>query len=524
MTGIENQNNTEKLNKNPDTIPESEEKEVKDVEWEWENITSALNEADISIPETQETDKSEIIQSENNESLESIEYSNEQFEQDKNAIFDVIRRNWGFKTNTENTNNNTGTKEKWNELLKENYMMLAKPDQLKKRIIIQNNIIIKNNFIKKEEKNTININKFMETFTKEQEKIRTKYEKVIIKNEPILVETEAQTQKVWEFIEISENSKNNIKEQLDKIIENWQEITEFTIEWKADATWPKDEQSREVPWKQIALIKENLKDKFDISLLENIETSDWNRININDILDNPEQNKDKRNKWWAYARALMQMSFLDEEHLKIIENSQDFSIKINAQPVWGENKGDEFTGGNLEIDTKGNERTEKKEVTLPLKELNSPILLFHMNINDTKNWVLELVYKNNKLKLEKSRDNTWNVWLDYLDRERKSNIQQDSPANHDYGNLTLNLHLSNEDIWFLDPKNITEEMPLWIKNQNKAKNVKSYMDKSNNFFENLNNQPKDFIKLLNMYKEKTNKPEEVKYIEWIINTIKLLNS
>ena len=60
-------------------------------------------------------------------------------------------------------------------------MMLANPDQIKKRVVVQNNLVIKNNFINHKEDPIINVDSFMKTFVENQEKLRTKYtEKIII--------------------------------------------------------------------------------------------------------------------------------------------------------------------------------------------------------------------------------------------------------------------------------------------------------------------------------------------------------
>lgn len=455
---------------------------------------------------------------------ENTEYTREDYEKDRNIVFNVIRRNWGFKENYEYYNNVTWTKEKWDNFVKENYMMLANPEQIRKRVIVQNNLITKNNFINHKNDPVVDVNGFMKTFVQEQEKLRTKYTEKIITNKPVMIKWDNQIQEVGKFIEISENNKDTIKSQLNTVIESWQEIVGISIIWKADSTWPKNDRM-EFPWEQVKNSLKKLEDKgFDITLIKNVELMDGKIISIDDFRNNKED-KDKVNQTWAYARALMQFDFLSKEQLSLLQNSQSLKIKIDPQTVGDESKKwNEYTGGDMEITTKGNERIEKEKIVLPLKEINSPILFFHININNTKNWILDLVYRDNKLELEKSRDNKTSVWLDYLNTIGDSNIANYSPAKYDFGNLTLNLNLTPEDIWLIDTKEVNKEMPLWQQRLNQYENIKAYNEKSNIYFDSIKDHPEDFIKLLNVYKEKTNNPDEKKYIEWVITTINGLNS
>jgi hypothetical protein len=187
----------------------------------------------------------------------------------------------------------------------------------------------------------ISPSQFMHTFLSEQN-IARKYqenqtitETIKIINEPVIVTTDAQTQEVWKFVELSDINKNAIKIQLDKVLKLQQEIVGLEIIGRADSTWPR---SKDLPWEQVDKSRDQLKSKwFDLSLLDYVQLADGKKISVDQFLGDKDDTN-KLNQTWAYARALMQFDFLDADQLSLLQNSQSFVVVIDAQTVWDETK------------------------------------------------------------------------------------------------------------------------------------------------------------------------------------------
>ena len=236
MPGWENQqDNKEYKDLENNQISESEIKKIEDISSS--DLAKEVDKKNITLPKeplhTNPDVESEINTKEKNE------YSDESYENDRNIIFDVIRRNAWFKETDEYYYNVTWSKEKWDNYIKENYMMLANPNQIRKRVVVQNNLIIKNNFIAHKENPIIPVDKFMKIFLEKQDKLRTTYTQKKIINEPIEIKPTFQEWIVGEFVELSQNDKTFISEKLNKVIELKQDIQDITITGKADATSPK---------------------------------------------------------------------------------------------------------------------------------------------------------------------------------------------------------------------------------------------------------------------------------------------
>lgn len=440
MTDIENKNQSEE-SKNTNDISESWINELKNIESDenaWKEITSWLNEANISDPDNKY--KSEFIQPENNEFLKSVEYSPEEYQ---NLKFDIL---WLLRTNLKFSGYNNEWKNKTSPIFKQtdykdkknlsrywdnfvdtdtlirlgNDIIQYNPETIKTWIIAYNtklakdqlfidswkwNIVTKN--IEREkwlsQKKPINIEAFMKHFNEDQKQTLTIYENKTI-FEPVQIEPRSKDQKIGEFIMIPE-SKN-------QILTNFQRasnIMELTITGKADATLPETEK----PNKQVEDSIKILEEKWLTANIKNVQIENGEIISTQTFLNNIDD-KNKLNQTWAYARALMQIESLPAEQIQKINNCPNFKIKINAQDINKWKKGDEYTWGSLEIISDWNTKIVKEpsgikefNENLPNANINLWTISFNTTIGLTKNINITLD-KNGNLKL--SEFNRWGMW------------------------------------------------------------------------------------------------------------------
>ncbi len=427
----------------------------------------------------------------------------------------------------------------YKKLLAPDSIYRINPLSIKSRATYVNYNIANNNFTNKNsEIKTIDIPKLMKCFSQIQDKLLTHSRFELIKNPTIKFENTVQLQDTGEFIPVDEQEK--IKQSFQNLINNKQEIVDFKLSGKADATGPV---TREKPENQIIASKTLLLQKgMDVNLLNKIELSDWTKINDNffDNLDDMSllDQKNKLNIAWAYARALMQIDFLSKDHISLINKSQNFKItldpkSVNLDPNNRENKWPEYTGWWIQIDTKGNEKSKmiiEKEETQDLLSFNqmqinfvAPTYYSNRSVNagflrfDFRDWKINI-------KMEPIVDDFTSLQTKPGPKQWEENssiIEAGWKHFWDWSTIVMRLEPTDE--------RFAKDLP----DVPETTNVNEKQPYYNAFANSLGNYMKEiwqsasttewFIGFLKEYSDKTDKPEEKKYIEDLINVINSYN-
>lgn len=584
MAGIENQDKTEEL-KNTNDAVESWVNELKNIETDnkaWEKIASWLNEANISIPEIQTTYESEFAQPENNEFLESVEYSPEEYQNIKFEIISILRTSL----------NATGYKREWNKVLGRTYEKTSYKDKkaiarywenfvdtdtivafnttdklntynadtIKSWIIDYNTKLAKDQLfvdswrgnkvaINKEyekwlsQKRPINVEAFMKHFNEEQKAALTIYEDKTI-YEAISIEPRSKDQKIGKFV-MTPKAKQ-------QIVDNFQKSTnilELTITGKADATLPETEKPNE----KVNEIKKILKEKWLSTNIQNVELENGTIISTEEFLNSPDD-KNKLNQTWAYARALMQIESLPTAQIQKINNCPSFKIKINAQDINNGKKWDEYTGGWIEMKSDGNTKIVKKPIgmkepnnEIPNAEVNLWIISFNTTIWLSKNINISL---NKDWKLKLSEYDKWWIWsaaswfwsndvhsrIDWSILYNENKVPELKSSKHIWIAAQSTWYNNLSITWTSINQNLDLEKDLWLNikrdvawswgyhSEGIKRNSFKWEEFDKNFSEYLSNiekNPDKFIALLNNFiKDQNINKAQKTYLKKVIKNIK----
>ncbi|MFA5748269.1 MAG: hypothetical protein WC872_04140 [Candidatus Absconditabacterales bacterium] len=287
-------------------------------------------------------------------------YSKEDYEDIKNKIINVIKTN-GFNKEYESDN-----KEFLNTLL-----ISSNKYTVEGYLAYYNLQIIKNNISKKGniQDNLVDIDKFMIRFENESIKTNDISDEESLNVEPF--KSDKEDQKVGEFIELSQDRKNLITNNMNNIINKKEKINFLNLFGWADGTHITLEGMKQVQknykYNLEKLIKAGIKGLPNINLLQAINESNFEKT----------ENQKQLNDAYAYTRAMMQISFLPNNYLNYIKNNADnVEFKIDAKDISGREKGDEYTGGKITIEMPG---AELSETTLIKEKLLKMINIIKIN-------------------------------------------------------------------------------------------------------------------------------------------------
>ena len=500
----------------------------------------------------------------NTNTINSKEYTNQTYENDKNDLFVTIK-NWRYFTKeilgmsdplsvkTRAINHNqiiaenkllVGMKldELQNELQQRNAILLEQwgrwTSYMKKMISIKENDIARyeKRYDLRNNKKEIDIPNFMKRFITEQDKLRTytetstTFHTITTENTPIKIDTTPQTQAVGEFIQLSITDQNIIKIQLNKAIQLNQEIVDFEMIGKSDGTRPRNS---EILWNQIRSSLQNLMWKwFSMDLIERVELANGKTVSATEFLSNTED-ENNLNKWWAYARALMQIDFLDAEQLKLIAESQHFKVKIEAQTVGNKDKvWNQYTWWEISIKTKGSEKIEKVKDTTTIEKkkpldgnLEMAKMYFPIQITTTWNpndpWVIEMKFENGKINIIGGGRSYYDEMFTFTDFKRKKwSIDVVDGTGTPRNTPIINLPLDENDI----PREKEFFKNNWSTKLNGKTvdriNMQKFLTSLSTYIDNYPKNPEAFIQLLEKFLEKTDSVRQKEYVKYIIWTIK----
>ena len=419
----------------------------------------------------------------------------------------------------------------WSEyqkLLSPDAIYRISPLSIKQWATYVNYTIANNNFKNNSDKKMIDTPKLMKCFCEMQDILLTHTREVFVKNPTIEFSCPPQTQNTGEFIPIAD--KNRVTQGFQNLIDKQQEIVDFTLLGKADATGPN---TREMPEKQITSSKQLLLQKwFDPNLLTKIELTDGTKISDNffdgvDTMTWVDQ-KNKLNVAWAYGRALMQIDFLPPDQIALINTSQRFKIVLDPKPVNlditnRENKWAEYTWGSIKIDTKGNESSTiitERENTQELQSFNQMQINFvaptYYTDQVVNTWFLRLWFRDGKISI--SKEPLPNSFSDIQSRAEKwtvsSSITQ-AGGEHFWNWTVITLALDPKDPHLgihtiPEPgSNVSERKPYYEAFSNAIQTYMNWLSQTTQWF----------VGFLQEYQQKTTNPAEKKYIENIIQVV-----
>lgn len=171
-----------------------------------------------------------------------------------------------------------------------------------------------------------------------------------------------ETQKIGKLYELPEDEQASITHQLDNIKSTYKSytISQINLEWDADAT-PVTPVGKKLIKEQFTKHLNLLKEKwFNVSWLPNNYEDFGNRLVENKKIEEKDKtNTDIVSNWWfAFTRAIMQISRMNEEQMKDVSSS-GLKLDINiSKKRWDEETrgGIKFNGSGTKVNENGDER------------------------------------------------------------------------------------------------------------------------------------------------------------------------